>query len=606
VTRPARAPAVPARNLVDLFYASVDTYDKARHLLYKKDGAWRAISSAEFRRAVEELSLGLRALGVEGGDRVAILSENRPEWAFADLATLAAGAVDVPIYPNLTPVQVLYILKDSGARALFVSSAAQAAKIDEIRAQLPALLHVIRMDDGPGGTTLAAVREKGRPALAADPGAVRRRVGALGPDDLATIIYTSGTTGEPKGVMLSHGNIASNVAAATAVFPVFGPDDRALSFLPLCHIFERMAGHYLMLSRGVTVAYAESVEAVPANMGEIRPTVMFSVPRLYEKMHARIQEKVAADPPLRQRVFRWALGAGLESFRHRVAKTPAPASLRLRRAIAERVVFAKIKRRVGGRLRVFVSGGAPLSRELAEFFGAVGLLILEGYGLTETSPVITVNRPDDFRPGTVGRAVEGVEVKIAPDGEILTRGPHVMKGYYKKPEATAEAIDAEGWFHTGDVGFLEDGFLTITDRKKDIIVTSGGKNIAPQPIEGALKRSPLIADAVMIGNKRNFASALLVPKFDALEKWAAARGISFRDREDLVGRPEIVAHYEQAVKEATDGLARFEQIKKIALLPREFSLEGGELTPTLKVKRRVVEQKYKDMIDRMYEAAPAH
>jgi long-chain acyl-CoA synthetase len=296
---------------------------------------------------------------------------------------------------------------------------------------------------------------------------------------------------------------------------------------------------------------------------------------------------------------------GQESFRHRVAKTRPPAALRLRRALAERLVFAKIKKRVGGRLRVFVSGGAPLSRELAEFFGAVGLLILEGYGLTETSPVITVNRPEDFRPGTVGPPVEGVEVKIAPDGEILTRGPHVMKGYYKKPEATAEAIDGQGWFHTGDVGVLEDGFLTITDRKKDIIVTSGGKNIAPQPIEGALKRSPLIADAVMIGNKRNFAAALVVPKFDALEKWAAARGISFRDREDLVHRPEIVAHYEQAVKEATDGLARFEQIKKIALLPREFSLEGGELTPTLKVKRRVVEQKYKDMIDRMYEAAPA-
>jgi long-chain acyl-CoA synthetase len=405
--------------------------------------------------------------------------------------------------------------------------------------------------------------------------------------------------------MLSHGNIASNVAAAAAVFPVFGPDDLALSFLPLCHIFERMAGHYLMLSRGVTVAYAESVEAVPANMTEVRPTVVFSVPRLYEKMHARIQEKVAGDPPVRQRIFRWGLRVGQESFRHRVAKTRPPAALRLRRALAERLVFAKIKKRVGGRLRVFVSGGAPLSRELAEFFGAVGLLILEGYGLTETSPVITVNRPEDFRPGTVGPPVEGVEVKIAPDGEILTRGPHVMKGYYKKPEATAEAIDGQGWFHTGDVGVLEDGFLTITDRKKDIIVTSGGKNIAPQPIEGALKRSPLIADAVMIGNKRNFAAALVVPKFDALEKWAAARGISFRDREDLVHRPEIVAHYEQAVKEATDGLARFEQIKKIALLPREFSLEGGELTPTLKVKRRVVEQKYKDMIDRMYEAAPA-
>jgi long-chain acyl-CoA synthetase len=597
---------VTARNLVDIFYASVDGYDKADHLRHKKDGAWRAISSAEFRRAVEELSLGLRALGVEPGDRVAILSENRPEWAFADLATLALAAVDVPIYPSCTADQVLYILKDSGSRAVFVSSAAQAAKVAGIREQAPALCHVIRMEEGAAGeTSLAEVREKGRAALAADPKAVRERSASAGPDDLATIIYTSGTTGDPKGVMLTHGNIVSNVAAAAAVFPVFGPDDVALSFLPLCHIFERMAGHYLMLSRGVTVAYAESVEAVPANMAEVRPTVMFSVPRLYEKMHARIQEKVAGDPPWRQRMFRWALRVGLSAFRHRVAKRRPPAGLRLQRALAERLVFAKIKRKVGGRLRVFVSGGAPLSRDLAEFFGAVGLPVLEGYGLTETSPVITVNRPDDFRPGTVGPPVEGVEVRIAPDGEILTRGPHVMKGYYNKPEATAEAIDKDGWLHTGDVGFMDGGFLTITDRKKDIIVTSGGKNIAPLPIEGALKTSPLVAEVVMIGNTRNFASALVVPRFEALENWAAARGIAFRDREDLVRRPEIVAHYEQAVREATVGLARFEQIKKITLLPREFSVEAGELTPTLKVKRRVVEQKYKDAIDRMYEEAAA-
>ena len=595
-----------ARNLGDLFYDAALTHGKAEHLLYKKDGAWRGISSAEFRRAVEELSLGLRALGVEPGDRVAILSENRPEWAFADLAALAAAAVDVPLYASSTPAQVLYILKDSGAKIVFVSNAAQAAKVAEIRAQAPALRHVIRMDEGAAGeATLAEVREKGRVALATEPRAARERSASVGPDDVATIIYTSGTTGEPKGVMLSHHNIVSNVAAAIAAFPVFGPDDVALSFLPLCHIFERMAGYYMMLSRGVTIAYAESVDAVPANMAEVRPTVMCSVPRLYEKMHARIQEKVAADPPLRQRIFRWGLRVGLESFRHRVAKTRPPASLKLRRAVAERLVFRKIKRRVGGRLKLFVSGGAPLNREIAEFFGATGLLILEGYGLTETSPVITVNRPWSFRPGTVGQPLDGVEVKIAPDGEILTRGPHVMKGYFNKPQATAEAIDRDGWFHTGDIGVLEDGFLTITDRKKDLIVTSGGKKIAPQPIEGALKRSPLIAEAVMIGNQRNFPAALVVPKFEALETWARSRGIAFRDREDLVRRPEVVAHYEQVVREATGDLAKFEQIKKITLLPREFSIETGELTPKLSVKRRVVEQKYKDMIDRMYEAAPA-
>jgi long-chain acyl-CoA synthetase len=595
------------RTLCDLFHGAVAEFAKPDHLLYKKDGAWRKISSADFLRAVDELSLGLCALGVERGDRVAILAENRPEWAFADLATLTAAAVDVPIYATLTAPQVLYILRDSEAKVVFVSGAPQAAKVAAIRAQAPALRHVVRMDEASaaGTLSLAEVREKGRAALAADPAAARARTATTDAQDVATLIYTSGTTGEPKGVMLTHRNIVSNVEAAITAFPVFGPRDLALSFLPLCHIFERMAGYYMMLARGVTIAYAESVEAVPANMAEVRPTVMCSVPRLYEKMHARILEKVAADPPLRRRVFRWGLGVGLEAFRCRVRKTRPPAGLRVQRALAERLVFRKVKRRVGGRLKLFVSGGAPLSREIAEFFGAMGLLILEGYGLTETSPVITVNRPDNFRPGTVGLPLDGVEVRIAPDGEILTRGPHVMKGYFNRPEATAEAIDKEGWFHTGDIGVLEDGFLTITDRKKDIIVTSGGKNIAPQPIEGALKRSPLIAEVVMIGNKRNFPAALVVPRFEALEKWAQARGIAFRDHEDLVRRPEIVAHYEEAVKQATDDLAKFEQIKKIALLPRELSLEAGELTPTLKVKRRVVEQRYKDMIDRMYEGAGA-
>jgi long-chain acyl-CoA synthetase len=331
---------------------------------------------------------------------------------------------------------------------------------------------------------------------------------------------------------------------------------------------------------------------------------MCSVPRLYEKMHARILEKVAADSALRQRIFRWGVAVGLLAVRHRVGKTKPPAGLRVRRALAERLVFAKIKRRVGGRLKLFVSGGAPLSREINEFFGAAGLLILEGYGLTETSPVITVNRLRDFRPGTVGRPLDGVEVKIAPDGEILTRGPHVMQGYFNKPEATAEAIDKDGWFHTGDIGQLEDGFLTITDRKKDIIVTSGGKNIAPQPIESALKRSPLIAEVVMIGNKRNFASALVVPSFANLEKWAREQGIAFASREALVADPRVVDLYDRTVNELTKDYAQYERIKKITLLPREFSIETGELTPKLSVKRRVVEQKYKDMIDRMYEGGP--
>jgi long-chain acyl-CoA synthetase len=594
------------RTLNDIFYHSVESFRKPEHLKVKRGGAWQSISSDEFRLAVEELSLGLRALGVDKGDRVALLSENRPEWAFADLAALAAGAVDVPIYATLTPSQVLYILNDSEAKVLFVSNAAQARKVTEVRSRATSVAHVIRMDEAPieGTLSLEDVRAKGREALARDPASVKRRASETKPDDVATFIYTSGTTGDPKGVMLTHANIVSNVVAGHKVFASLGPEDTALSFLPLCHIFERMAGYYLLLKAGATIAYAESVEKVPENMQEVRPTMMASVPRLYEKMYARVNEKVAGDPPLRQRIFRWALGVGRRVFRHRVQRTSPGPLLRLQYALADRLVFSKIKQRTGGRMRLFVSGGAPLAREIAEFFGAAGLLILEGYGLTETSPVITVNRPDRLKPGSVGVPIEGVEVKVADDGEILTRGPHVMKGYYKKPEATAEAIDADGWLHTGDIGVIDpEGFLIITDRKKDIIVTSGGKNIAPQPIENQVKTHPFFSEIVMIGNKRNFPAALVVPNFDTLEKWARQKGLAFNDRHDLVSRPEVQAHYERLVDELTEHLAQFEKIKKIVLLPREFTIDAGELTPSLKVKRRVVEEKYKDLIDGMYSAA---
>jgi long-chain acyl-CoA synthetase len=599
---------MPTRTLCEIFYHSVETFRKPDHLEVKRGGSWHDISSEEFRRAVEELSMGLRALGVEKGDRVALLSENRPEWAYVDLATLCAAAADVPIYPNLMPAQVLYVLNDSQAKVAFASSAAQVKKLAEVRDKAPHLQHVIRFDDPPqeGTLSLDEVRARGREALAADREAVKRRAAEVAPDDLATLIYTSGTTGDPKGVMLTHDNIVSNVHGSLAAFGDIGPADVALSFLPLCHIFERMGGHYLMLQQGVTIAYAESVEKVPANMTEVHPTIMLSVPRLYEKMYARVNEKVAGDSALKQRIFHWALGVGRKVFQARVEHRTPGALLRARHALADRLVFKTIRERTGGRLRLFISGGAPLAREIAEFFGAVGLLILEGYGLTETSPVIAVNRPDKMKPGSVGPPIRGVEVKIAEDGEILTRGPHVMKGYYNKPEATAEVIDRDRWFHTGDIGLLDaEGFLVITDRKKDIIVTSGGKNIAPQPIENQLKTNPLIAEIVMIGNKRNFPSALIVPNFDNLQKWAKAQGVTFASADELVRDPRVVALYDQTVQALTKDLAQFERIKKIALLAREFTLEAGELTPTLKVKRRVVEQKYKDVIDRLYEGAAA-
>jgi long-chain acyl-CoA synthetase len=592
------------RTVCDVFYHSVDTFRKAEHLTYRREGTWRAISSDELRTAVEEISMGLRALGIGKGDKVAILSENRPEWAMADLAVLCAGAADAPIYPTLTPAQVLYILDDSESRVAFASTAAQAAKVAEVRKHLEKLEHVVRFDPAPAPGTLSLddLRAKGREALAADRDAVRRRAGEVDAEDLATLLYTSGTTGDPKGVMLTHANLLHNVLAAAKVFPMVGPEWTALSFLPLCHSFERTAGHNFMLYAGVTIAYAESVEKVPENMLDVRPTIMCSVPRLYEKMYARVNEKVAADPPLRRRIFRWAIGVGREVFRHRVEGTRPGALLRLEFALADRLVFSKIKQRTGGRLRLFISGGAPLAREIAEFFGSAGMLVCEGYGLTETSPVITCNRPDHVKPGTVGIPLEGVEVKIAEDGEILTRGPHVMKGYYRKPEATAEAIDPDGWFHTGDIGLVDaDGFLVITDRKKDIIVTSGGKNIAPQPIENRLKTNRFFTEVVMIGNRRNFAAALVVPNFDALEAWAHAKGIAAIDRQELVRRPEVAEHYMRLVDEMTPDLATFEKIRKITLLTRDLTQESGELTPTLKVKRRVVEEKYKPLIDRMYE-----
>jgi long-chain acyl-CoA synthetase len=601
--------STPIRTLCDMFFYSVDTFRKPGHLRVKRDGQWCDISSAEYRETVEALSMALRGLGVVVNDRVAILSENRPEWAYVDLAALTMGAVDVPLYPTLTPSQMLYILRDSGAKVVFVSNAALAQKIQEIRAQAPDLQHVVLMDpvDAPDTIAFAALLAKGRAALAADPTAVRRSAAAVGPHDLATIIYTSGTTGEPKGVMLTHDNIVSNVEASDEVIPGLANEiDIVLSFLPLCHIFERMAGHYLMLRYGVAIAYAESIEKVPANLLEIRPTVMLSVPRLFDKIHARVQENVALAPALRQRLFRWAMEVGRQSLPWRLTRTTPGGLLGLKLKVADALVFSKIRARMGGRLRLVVSGGAPLSPQIASFFAAIGVPIQEGYGLTETSPVIAANRPRSIRVGTVGRPLPGVEVKIADDGEILTRGRHVMPGYFRKPDATAEVIDVERWFHTGDIGHLDaDGYLAITDRKKDLIVTSGGKKVAPQPIENHIKTHPLVAEIVIVGDKRHFPAALVVPRFENLERWAQEKALATGSREELTRRPEVIAEYQRVIDTMTEHLAQFEKIKRIALLPREFSLEAGELTPKLNVKRRVVEQKYKDIIDRLYDGESA-
>jgi len=591
--------------LNQLFFDAADRFKKPDALQYKKDGTYRPISHAEIIERVRHLARGLSSLGVRRGDRVAILSENRPEWAIADFACLTAGMTDVPIYPTIPAEQIAYILKDSGAAAIFVSNQVQAEKIRQIRGQLSALKAVIAFDDIPGlaNMSIGELEKRGRQGENRETIATYREDAlTVRPDDVATIIYTSGTTGEPKGVMLTHDNIFSNVQAARKAIPFEG-EDTALSFLPLSHIFERMGGHYLMWATGTSIAYAESIDTVPVNLQEVKPTIVLSVPRLYEKMYARVLETALTGGFLKKKIFFWARGVADRWASERLAgRTPA-GMLASQYGLAQKLVFSKLKARTGGRLRYFVSGGAPLAPEINKFFYAAGLEILEGYGLTETSPVIAVNTPANFQIGTVGKPIDGVEVAIAADGEILTRGPHVMKGYYNKPEATREAIDPDGWFHTGDIGEIRDGFLAITDRKKDIIVTAGGKNIAPQPLENKVKTNKYVAQAVMIGDKRKFPSMLVVPNFDQLEKWAMKRNIIWTDRAQLLRMPTIQAKMEREVATELQGAAHFEVPKKIGLLEHDFSIESGELTPTQKVKRRVIDKNYKTLIDSLYDEA---
>ena len=593
----------PPGTLNHLFFTAARTWNKPDAMQVRVDGKWQPISHATIIERVRRIALGLGTLGVARGDRVAILSENRPEWALADYACLTAGFADVPIYGTLPAEQIAYLLEDSGAVAIFVSSTAQAAKITGIRARCPRLLHVIAFEEAArhdANVTLRDLEAKGAAQDTVDRATeYERNALSVGPGDLATIIYTSGTTGAPKGVMLTHDNIHSNVDATRRVIPI--QNDVALSFLPLSHIFERM-GDYWFFATGTSIAYVENFDFVPLAMQEVRPTIALSVPRLYEKMYARVLENALAGGPVRKRIFFGARAVADRWADEKLAGRKPGAVLAAQYALAQRLVFSKLKARTGGRMRYFVSGGAPLSPEINKFFYAAGLTILEGYGLTETSPVIGVNTPANFRIGTIGKPIDGVEVRIAPDGEILTRGPHIMKGYYNKPEATAEVIDPEGWFHTGDIGVIEDGFIRITDRKKDIIVTAGGKNIAPQPIENMVKANKYVSQAVMIGDRRKFPVLLVVPNFEQLEKWAKLRNIIWTDRSQLLAMPSINEKMDKEVRSKLTGLAPFEMPKKIALLGSDFTVESGELTPTLKVKRRVIEKDYKSLIDSLYDA----
>ena len=593
----------PPGTLNHLFFDSARRFNKPDAMMVRVDAKWQPISHATILERVRRIALGLSALGVARGDRVAILSENRPEWGLADYACLTAGFADVPIYGTLPAEQVAYLLDDSGAVAVFVSNEAQAAKIASVRSRCLRLRHVIAFDEAArhnADMTLRDIETKGAAEDTKERAAEYERAAmSVGPNDLATIIYTSGTTGAPKGVMLTHDNIHSNVEATRRVVPI--ENDVALSFLPLSHIFQRM-GDYWFFATGTTIAYVENFDLVPIAMQEVRPSIALSVPRLYEKMYARVLENALAAGGLSKQIFFWARAVADKWADETLAGREPGLLLGARYALAQRLVFSKLKARTGGRLRYFVSGGAPLAPEINKFFYAAGLTILEGYGLTETSPVIGVNTPVNFRIGTIGKPIDGVEVQIAPDGEILSRGPHIMKGYFNKPEATAEAIDPEGWFHTGDIGVIEDGFIRITDRKKDIIVTAGGKKIAPQPIENQVKTNKYVSQAVMIGDRRKFPVLLIVPNFEQLEKWAKLKNLIWTDQSQLLAMPTINAKMDKEVRSQLTGLASFEMPKKIALLGSDFTVDGGELTPTLKVKRRVIEKNYKSLIDSLYDA----
>jgi long-chain acyl-CoA synthetase len=597
----ANTTPVERKPLTELFLAAVDRFPETDAFRYfGSDGVLQGITHREALGLVRRVASALEAHGVTRGDRAAILSENRPEWALADFACLCAGVVDVPIYPTLPTAQVAYVLRDSGAKLLFASTAEQMQKAVEAMASCPQDVRVVVFDaagDLPDGVVSWEAFLEAGAAGAERLGEEGFRARALqaGPDDVATILYTSGTTGDPKGVMLTHGNVGSNVLACTHVLAVT-TDDVAASFLPLSHILERMVD-YLFFHVGCVIAYPRSILTVVEDMQVIRPTVAVSVPRLYEKIYNGVMEAHG----LKRRIIEWAVGVADRAAEARLSGGKPSGILALQYGLADRLVFTRVRAAVGGRMRFFVSGGAPLAPALNRFFYSIGLKILEGYGLTETSPVTNVNTEADFRIGTVGKAVPGTEIRIADDGEVLVRGPQVMKGYYNRPRETTEVIDAEGWFHTGDIGELdEDGFLRITDRKKDLIVTAGGKNVAPQPIENRLKANPLVEQAVLIGDRRKFVALLMVPNFVNLEAWARERGLRWGTRADLIELPEVVRHVEEAIAAELKDLASYERPKKIALLEHEFSIQNGLLTPTLKVKRRVIQDRLKDVIDELY------
>jgi long-chain acyl-CoA synthetase len=575
---------------------------RERVMLQKRASGWVPISSAEIYRNVVGVARALESWGIDHGDRVAILSENRPEWTITDFAALALGAVTVPIYSTQTADQTSYILNDSGARVIAVSTKSQLEKILAIQRHT-ALERIIVMDavETAHAVPMSQLMLPGPPGLDPEIGDAPfdARSRAILPDDLATIIYTSGTTGTPKGVMLTHGNMASNIASSMEGFGFGTKDEVSVSFLPLSHVTARHVD-FALLYRGVALAYCPDIARLPQVLTEVRPNIFIAVPRVYEKIRQQVILKTSGFP--KSAIYRWALGVGRDHRAETLAGI-SPTAISWKMRIADRLVFSKVRSGMGGEAEEFISGGAPLGRELAEWYADIGIPIHEGYGLTETSPVIAVNTPRSHKLGTVGKPLPNVEVRIASDGEVLVRGPSIFKGYWNRPDETRAAF-VDGWFKTGDIGQLDaDGFLSITDRKKDLIKTSGGKFIAPQPIENSLKLNSLIGTAVVLGDRRKFPALLIAPHFPVLEDWARANQVPFATREELVANPKVQALYEGIVEEMNQNLARFERLKRVLLVPEEFSAADGTMTHTFKVRRRGIEERYRTQIEDMYAKA---
>jgi long-chain acyl-CoA synthetase len=587
----------------DIFFAAV-ARNLDRMMLYRDAGNWQPVTSREFGRSVARTAHALHAWGIRAGDRIAILSENRPEWPIADMASLLLGAVTVPLYTTLTAEQTAFVLNDAGCRAIFLSSDQQLHKVLSILPNTK-IEKIVVMDpvEFTGDLALFASKcvtmdqltSQGPELLGAD---LEARAHSIVPDDLATIVYTSGTTGTSKGAMLTHGNITSNILCSLQGFNM-RPGLISISFLPLCHITARHVD-FAMIYHGVTLAYCPFMDRLPASLLEVQPSIFVAVPRVYEKIYAQAEQ--TAKGLGKRQLYEWALSVG-QTHKPEILEGRIPTSRSWK--LANKLVFSKIRQGMGGHIETFISGGAPLGRELAEWYATAGIRIHEGYGLTETSPVIAVNTPVNHRIGTVGKILSNLEVRIAEDGEILVRGPSVFKGYWNRPEETKAAL-VDGWFKTGDIGSIDaDGYLSVTDRKKDLIKTSGGKFIAPQPIESSLKLNPLVGIAAILGDRRKFASVMISPNFAALEEWAGENEIAFTSRAELIAEPKVQALYEAIVGGINGNLARFEKLKRVLLVADEFTADNGVLTPTMKLRRRVIEERYRKQIDDLYAQAEA-